>query len=469
MSKTDKKMEHTEEYLREIVIIFFAQKKIIMRTTAIISICAILIAFFWPPTYDVVASILIKGKKLEKSPSALETTELRISELSREDLLSEMEIFRSHDVIENTIRYLKAKKLKVFDRQLTEDTIKKWANEIRNNLKTEIIPKTNIIEITLLNNDPPKALIVLKNLINQYIHYRSVIFNPRQAESFFNQQVQKFDDDIRRKEQKLIKLAEKTSTSDPLKGIESNLILKKELETQLNLKWNQLIEKKGYVESLEKALGSNELQFFSFIDNLSINGFSEKVQALIIERGNLLRIFHPDSKKIRRIQEQIDETNSLLKLDVAAYLRDQKQKLWILKDTIKSLEERLKALSARDIEIYSQYILSERIHGEMELLRNSYDTFFKRWEEAKINSKLGVDNFFSISIIDKPFFSGSPVFPNKKKVIPIGIIVGFITGCSFGFLIEFLDNTFKKPEDVQKYAGLPTIFSIPLWKNAKST
>ena len=461
-------MERTEDYLREIVIIFFAQKKIIMRTTAIISICAILIAFFWPPTYSVVASILIKGKKVEKSPEALESAEVKVSALSREDLLSEMEMLKSRDVAENTIRYLKENKPGFFTEDPTEDTIRKYTSKICSNLETELITKTNIIKVSLLNQDPPRAMVILDNLINQYIRYRAEIFNPSRAESFFDQQARKFDGSLKEKERELIALSEKTGTADPLKAIEGNLTLKKDLEVQLNLNRDQLIEKRGYVENLEKAMESNELQFFSFIDNKSINGFSEKLQALVLERGNLLRIFLPQSNKVKRIQEQINETYKLLKSDVGAYLREQKSQLQVLEYAILNLEESLRALSVRNIEIHSQFIQSQRIHREMGLFSHSYDTFFKRWEEAKIYRGSDVNDLFAISIIGKPFYSGSPIFPNKKMLIPVGIIVGFITGCSFGFLIEFFDHTFKKPEDVMKYAGMPTILSIPLWENDRN-
>jgi capsular polysaccharide biosynthesis protein len=55
----------------------------------------------------------------------------------------------------------------------------------------------------------------------------------------------------------------------------------------------------------------------------------------------------------------------------------------------------------------------------------------------------------------------SPVFPNKKTFIPIGFIVGILLGFTIGFLREFFDHTFKRPEDVDNYLGLPTILSIP--------
>jgi capsular polysaccharide biosynthesis protein len=38
-----------------------------------------------------------------------------------------------------------------------------------------------------------------------------------------------------------------------------------------------------------------------------------------------------------------------------------------------------------------------------------------------------------------------------------------MTGLGIIFLIEYLDNTIKTPEDVQKHLGLPVIGTIPVF------
>ena len=325
----------TEDYLREMIIILFVRKRIIFRTTYIISLCAVLIAFFWPPTYTVVASILIKGKNLEKRPEALEVAELRMSKISQEDLLSEMELIKSRDVIKSTVNYFQTSNPQLFNEDTTADATKKAVNVIRSNLKTQLVPKTNIIEIKLSGKNPERDLAVLNRLIPEYVLYRNNVFNPVQAVSFFEKEVQRCDGAIRKKERELIDLAEKMGAADPLREIEGNLLIKQTHEELLNLKKNHLIEKQYYVKSLENALSSEGIQFFSFINNLSIDGFAAKLQELIIKKGNLLREFHPESKKIQRIQEQVNETYAMLKADVAVYLRNQESELRILEDTIK--------------------------------------------------------------------------------------------------------------------------------------
>jgi len=45
--------------------------------------------------------------------------------------------------------------------------------------------------------------------------------------------------------------------------------------------------------------------------------------------------------------------------------------------------------------------------------------------------------------------------------IAVAAILGMMLGVGIAFLKEFLDNTIKTPEDIQKYLDLPVIGMIP--------
>src|SRR5699024_1846761 len=51
----------------------------------------------------------------------------------------------------------------------------------------------------------------------------------------------------------------------------------------------------------------------------------------------------------------------------------------------------------------------------------------------------------------------SPVSPNKKLNIAIAIVLGGMIGVGIAFLLEYLDNTIRTEEDVDKHLGLPVL------------
>jgi len=456
-------MIKSEDYLREILIIFFANLNSIVIVTLICTSIATAIAFFVPPKYEVITSIFITGTRLKKSPETLEKTELKAIELTREDLLSEMEMLRSYDVIENTVNNIIQTTPNFFKSDDAPLNITKKTRELQSNLKTEILPKTNIIQMKLMTGDPEAGLVITEGISDEFIQFRSTIFNPVQAEAFFEQQTKTYSKALIQKEDELIKIAKSYKSAEPVQEIESNLLIINNIKDQLTLKGSQAIETRQVIDHLKQLLASDKQHHFSFIEELSITNFSEKLQLLVIEKGNLLRTFSPQSIKVTRIEEHIQNTFEQLKNEVTIYLSDKERQLSTQEEVIAANEDRIDMLSKRNVTLHTQQILMNRIDNEVSILRHSHNTFSKRWEESKINKKWKMGNLFSVRVLRKPFCSGIPVFPNKRNVILVGIIAGFMIGCSVSFLLEFFDHTFKKPEDVEKYAGLPTLFSIPKW------
>lgn len=78
--------------------------------------------------------------------------------------------------------------------------------------------------------------------------------------------------------------------------------------------------------------------------------------------------------------------------------------------------------------------------------------------------KMQVEN---VQIIDKAEMPMFPISPNNKRDTMIGIILGLAVGAGIIFLIEFLDNNIKTPEDVQKYVDLPVIGTIPVFQKGR--
>lgn len=77
---------------------------------------------------------------------------------------------------------------------------------------------------------------------------------------------------------------------------------------------------------------------------------------------------------------------------------------------------------------------------------------------AKVKSLLKLDNVQVLDIAEQPL---NPVKPNRIINIAIGFILGAMMGLGLVFLIEYLDNTIKTPDDVRKHTKLTVIGVIP--------
>lgn len=69
-----------------------------------------------------------------------------------------------------------------------------------------------------------------------------------------------------------------------------------------------------------------------------------------------------------------------------------------------------------------------------------------------------IDN---VQVIDKAVVPVSPVKPRPMLNIAIAGVLGGMLSVFIVFILEYLDNTIKTPEEVEKYLELPVIGMIP--------
>ena len=77
---------------------------------------------------------------------------------------------------------------------------------------------------------------------------------------------------------------------------------------------------------------------------------------------------------------------------------------------------------------------------------------------ATVQEIMKVEN---VQVIDKAQVPTNQVSPRPMLNIAIAGVLGLMLGIFIAFLIEFLDNSIKTPEDVEKYLGVPVLGTIP--------
>jgi capsular polysaccharide biosynthesis protein len=88
-------------------------------------------------------------------------------------------------------------------------------------------------------------------------------------------------------------------------------------------------------------------------------------------------------------------------------------------------------------------------------LANTIATVFQK----EIASIMNVDN---VSVLSKAELGTdpSPIKPKPVLNIAIAVVVGLMAGVGLAFLFEYLDNTIKNEQDIEKHLGLPVLGAI---------
>jgi len=450
-------MTRSENYIREFALILFAQKHVIFWTTVAVFVGAGLVAAYWPPMYSATGSVLLRGKQMDvMAPEAMEKKpSSQPFEASKDDVASEMEILLSPDVINNALRSLS---------DPPQDPSPERINAVRKRLTATPVPASTVISVVYLNRDRREAVRTLDAVLAQYLSYRLQFYKPTASQltpPFLAERAGNERQALEEKEQQLIDLVDRTGVSAPQLEIDNNIVLQKRLEEELNVLGGRYLEQKGALEHIQHALENKDIQYFAFLESLTIAKLAEKLTDLTAERGNRARVYLPESEVLTTIDEQIGSTSASLKAEVRLIMDSQGKKLKATGEKIALIRASLAEYDAKNVEMQKQIIETGRIRREASLLQNSYETLSQRKGEVEINEQLAPKDTATImvSVMGKAFPSNGPVYPSPLT-IPIGLVVGLLTGLGLGYIREYFDHTFKKPGDVANQIDLPVLFSL---------
>jgi len=73
----------------------------------------------------------------------------------------------------------------------------------------------------------------------------------------------------------------------------------------------------------------------------------------------------------------------------------------------------------------------------------------------------------NIRLVEQAALPKSPIKPNKKNNIILGIILGLMAGMGLVFFIAYMETSIKTEEDVEHYLRLPMLGT--LYRKPKGT
>ena len=139
---------------------------------------------------------------------------------------------------------------------------------------------------------------------------------------------------------------------------------------------------------------------------------------------------------------------------ISSQLNELEDKITATQTEITRKQEELAGLfSAR--QIADAQIQIAALQNKLASLRTNYTALLS-------NTQQGAQN--AISTLEEAQLPTMPIGPHKSATILLAAAIGFILAAGAAYLLEYLDDTMKNPEDIQKTLGLTTLGAVPVMK-----
>jgi capsular exopolysaccharide synthesis family protein len=130
----------------------------------------------------------------------------------------------------------------------------------------------------------------------------------------------------------------------------------------------------------------------------------------------------------------------------------------MLIDTEKSLKAALEETKTIALEVNKKEIDYNKLKREADNNASLYGMILKRLKETDLTGMLKSNN---VRRLDNALVPKVSIKPRVKFNILIAMLIGFIGGLGLAFFFEYLDNTIKTQEDIERVLGLTFLGFIP--------
>ncbi|HEV8383777.1 MAG TPA: polysaccharide biosynthesis tyrosine autokinase [Candidatus Acidoferrales bacterium] len=176
------------------------------------------------------------------------------------------------------------------------------------------------------------------------------------------------------------------------------------------------------------------------------------------QHAQLAATFQADYPRVKQLQSQIDEMETVLAgereraahritNEYQAALRREK----LIEQAFVEQQRQAETIAERSV----QYNILKR---EVDTNKQLYDGLLQRLKEAGVSAGLKASN---IRVVDAAEPPKRPARPNLLLNAAWAILLGAMLGVGAAFLQEYLDNTLKTSEDVERFLRLPSLAVIP--------
>jgi uncharacterized protein involved in exopolysaccharide biosynthesis len=475
-----------ETSLRDVLSPLFRRKKLVTLTFSVVLVAAIGACILASMQYRARMEVLVNRERVDPTVgSATQPLSLGFP-ISEQEINSEVELLKSPDVLAqvvlaNGLQDREGKGLlSMFGRKDEEWRTHLAVDRLSNKLRIQGVLKTDMIEITYPSSDPQLAYGVLNTLAKFYLDKHLAVRRPTGSFEFFSKQTDRYKQALDDAQNRLKEFGKEGGVAPDIEreGLANQIVAS--IAATKNLQQSIAANKRRLL-SAQSQMGTTPARSSSLEVSNSPSELLQQLEgnlvAAQVKRNQLLAKFQPDypvvleaDKEVTQIKSAIaeasktryvsqttdrDSTYELLRQDFAKTQSD----LSSQQAQEAALEASIRDMRKQMVELDDQSLKQADLLREVKTDESNYLLYLSKREQERTSDALDQKRIGNVSLAVPPVV---PMSPDKSPalIFALGLILALFISLGTAFVAEYLDPSFRTPDEVVEVLRIPVLASI---------
>ncbi len=336
------------------------------------------------------------------------------------------------------------------------DIVKPFLKRVRVNP----VPNSQLVNVSFTAHDPALARNAANAIADAYIDYNveSAYDAGRQARNWLEQQIKIMKARLEDSEEALNQYA----AGNQMLYIEGKNRIKQSLVNytlgymaeSLDQAVAERIDEEARYAELKDAGGDSR----AVIDNVLIQRLEAQYAALVAEYNNELKTFKPTYPQMKNLQSQIKSMAASIRKDERSIFRSVRGEYVAAvkkENTLRRVFDRQKEAA---VDFQRKMVEYQILKREVDTNQSLYLSLLQRLKEITVSATMTSTN---IQVLDRAQMPKRPSAPDKARNLMLALFLGVTGGVGAAFFAEYLDNTVKDSQEIERKMKMAPLGAIP--------
>ena len=486
--------EMPEMTLRDILAPLFRHRRMVVISFFCVFGAAIVVAWAWAARYYVSnMQVVVEQDRSDPAITSAQVANVTNNKpITLDQVTSEVSLLQGDDMLRKVASTcgLAEDKWSPFDVFLPSDPQRRMAarqeqaaRNLAKKIKVETATTSDVIDVKYGRaGEPEVPACVLQTLGKLYLEKHLQLQRPAGSSDFFAQETEKYRQALAGSEAKL-------SEFSRTEGVAAPDILRTDMAGQLAASEASLYQAQQAIAADEKRIDNIKEQLkvtparsstseASMSANLLLENLGTQLLAAQVKRSQLLMKYDPNYPLVKEVDQEIAETqDAITNAEKAKYvnqttdrdptyelLREDQAKteadLASGKATAAALANSIRGIRAQTVQLDQDAVKQAALVREAKADEGNYLLYLNKREQERTSDALDQKRIANVAIAVPAVVSILPAH-SPWLIMFLGFFAAIVVAVAAAFVAEYLDPSFRTPEEVMATLNMPVLATMP--------